>query len=678
LGSIEGYRDIFSPEILRIIYGISRKNYILWHHQTFTMILSFFRRYLCVWLCFGLLSSSAFCQTDFTSQISTWKASFPKEEVVANFYKETVNFSINSNPKPGEGNVKATVTNEMTIVPVKDFLKYEDGLFYNDEITIDNLKVLTPKGKDALVQKLCGPYKDDDIFHSDSRFCSIGFPLEEKGKAFNYRYDNTYRDIKYLTSFYFHHYLPVVERVVEFNIPSWLELELREFNFKNATVEKKTSKEGDITKVTFTIRNLPTFKKEPSSPNHALSYPHIICVNKAYTENGQRKVLFESVKDLYGWYSKVCSDIGNKPAELKDRVNMLTANKKTDIDKVESIFYWVQDNIRYIAFENGIMGFKPDAAQNVLRNKYGDCKGKANLLKEMLKLAGYDARLTWIGTSDLPYDYTLPSLAVDNHMICTVILNGKRYFLDGTEPFIALNDYAQRIQGKQVLIEDGSNYILDRIPDFPADRNKVKKLTKLNLEEDVIKGTTSMEYNGESKSMLQSIYSSIRSEDRTTQLSDFLKRGDNNIVVTNVQSPDFKERQKPINVNFEFKANNQVKKVSNEMYVVMDWDKEFSGLEFDKERKNDYEFNYKYNYVIQTELVIPEGYKVDYIPSPFKKATPNYSFEGSYTNKGKTVVYTKTIVINKPILLKSELENWNSFVKEINNFYNDQVVLVKP
>ena len=172
------------------------------------------------------------------------------------------------------------------------------------------------------------------------------------------------------------------------------------------------------------------------------------------------------------------------------------------MEKIESIFYWVQDNIRYIAFEDGIMGFKPDAAQNVLKNKYGDCKGKANLLKEMLKLAGYDARLTWIGTSDLPYDYSLPSLAVDNHMICTVILNGKKYFLDGTEYFIALNDYSQRIQGKQVLIEDGKNYILDRVPVFPPERNKVKRITKLSLEADALNGNTSVEYNGESKTML--------------------------------------------------------------------------------------------------------------------------------------------------------------------------------
>jgi transglutaminase-like putative cysteine protease len=382
-----------------------------------------------------------FSQIDFSGNVSSWKTLFPKEDVVANSYKETVSFSLNPNPKPGEGNVKATVINEMTLVPLKDFMKYNDGLFYNDEVSIDNVKATNPKGKEVVIQKLCGPYKSDDIFHSDSRYCSVNFPLEEKGKAFAYRYENNYRDVKYLTSFYFNHYFPVIERTIEFNIPSWLEVDLREFNFKNATIEKKTAKEGDITKITFTIKNLPASQSEPSSPNHALSYPHIICVNKAYTENGQRKVLFESVKDLYGWYSKVCSDIGNNPNELKDRVAALTANKKTDMEKVESIFYWVQDNIRYIAFENGIMGFKPDAAQNVLRNKYGDCKGKANLLKEMLKLAGYDARLTWIGTSDLPYDYTLPSLAVDNHMICTVILNGKKYFLDGTESFIVLNDY---------------------------------------------------------------------------------------------------------------------------------------------------------------------------------------------------------------------------------------------
>jgi hypothetical protein len=50
-------------------------------------------------------------------------------------------------------------------------------------------------------------------------------------------------------------------------------------------------KENDITKTTFTTRNLAAFHREPSSPNHALTYPHVICVSKAYTQNGQRHVL---------------------------------------------------------------------------------------------------------------------------------------------------------------------------------------------------------------------------------------------------------------------------------------------------------------------------------------------------------------------------------------------------
>jgi len=628
-------------------------------------------------LFFSILSSFCFAQSSFTDKVAEWKKLFPKEDAVAYSLKETVDFSLNPNPKPGEGKVKATVNNEVVLVPLKDFLKYEDAVFYNDEISIENLKAANPDGKEVKVEKLCSSYSEESIFHSDAKLCVIKFPLAEKGKAFKYSFQSNYRDVKYLTSFYFHHHFPAVERTIQFNIPSWMEADLREFNFANNAIEKTSTKEGDVTKIIFTMKEAQAYKSEPNSPNHAISYPHLICVSKAFTENGQRNVLFENVKDLYGWYSTVCSDIGNKPEELKAKVAELTFNKKTDLEKIESIFYWVQDDIRYIAFENGIMGFKPDAAQNVFKNKYGDCKGKANLLKEMLKLAGYDARLTWIGTSDLPYDYSLPSLAVDNHMICTLNLNGKRYFLDGTEDYIALNDYAQRIQGKQVLIEDGKNYILDKIPQFPAERNKEKREIKVSIEGDQLVGSSIIEYNGESKINVQRVFSSLRSDTKSESLVRFVKRGDDNVQVSNVKNSDFSDRQKPLQLNFDFKAANQVTKTGNELYVVMDWSKEFASLEMPGDRKNDYEFNQKYYFTTQTELTLPAGYKVDYLPAAFKKSAPDYSFEGAYINKGKSIVYTKTIVINKPILRKTDFAQWNAFIADINKFYNDQVVLTK-
>ena len=626
---------------------------------------------------FITLSGAASAQVDYTSQLGSWKTKFPDEEFVAANYAKTISFTLNANPKPGAGKVNVLVKHQVTMVPTKDFKGFNDGLFYNQQVSIDNVKAINAKGKEIMIQKLCGSYQSEDIFHDDSKFCSVKFPTEEKGKAFTYTYEENYNDIKYLTSQYFHTTFPAVEKTVEFRVPSWLELDLKEFNFTNHSIERTTTKDGDINKIVYKIKDVQAYSSERSAPNHALTYPHIITVSKAYTENGKRQVLFESVKDLYAWYRSICDSVVNDPSALKGKVTELTATKKTDLEKIESIFYWVQDNIRYIAFEDGIMGFKPDAAQNVFKKKYGDCKGKANLLKEMLKLAGFDARLTWIGTSDLPYDYSLPSLAVDNHMICTVIAGGKKYFLDGTENFIALNDYAQRIQGKQILIEDGKNYIIEKIPDFTAERNKVRSVTTITIGADTLKGTSKVEYNGESKAMLQGVYTSIRNDKRKDALSSFLRHGDDNLVVTNIREPDFKERQKPIEVSFDFKANHQLTKAGNELYVVMDWTKEFSGLEFDSKRKNDYEFSNKYYLDVQTELVIPEGYKVDYLPAAFKRSTPQYSFDGSYTNKGKSIVYKKLIIVNKPVLLKTEFEAWNKFIKEINTFYNDQVVVVK-
>lgn len=153
-------------------------------------------------------------QTAFTDKITEWKSAFPKEDVVANSLKEVVDFSLNANPSATEAKVKASISTETVLVPVKDFLKYEDGLFYNEQVSIDNVKVVNPDKKDVPIQKLCGDYSRESIFHSDAKLCVVKFPLAEKGKPFSYTYQENYKDVKYLTSFYFQQRYPVVERVI--------------------------------------------------------------------------------------------------------------------------------------------------------------------------------------------------------------------------------------------------------------------------------------------------------------------------------------------------------------------------------------------------------------------------------------------------------------------------------
>ena len=97
---------------------------------------------------------------------------------------------------------------------------------------------------------------------------------------------------------------------------------------------------------------------------------------------------------MYGWYRSLVNSMDNQTADIESTVAELLNNIDDDEEKIKALYYWVQDNIRYIAFEDGIAGFKPDECQNVFNKKFGDCKGMANLLKEMLIVAGFDARLT--------------------------------------------------------------------------------------------------------------------------------------------------------------------------------------------------------------------------------------------------------------------------------------------
>ncbi|HYV53283.1 MAG TPA: hypothetical protein VE933_01740, partial [Chitinophagaceae bacterium] len=150
-----------------------------------------------------LLISSFFtvkAQMDYADKVSSLRTQFPKEDVIAYQHKEVVNFLLNKDAAPGDAKVKAIVATEITLVPVKDYVKYEDGLFYNQEISVDNVKAVSSKGKDVFIQRQCGSYSRDDIFFDDTKLCVVKFPLEEKGKGCSYSYKETYNDVKYLTS----------------------------------------------------------------------------------------------------------------------------------------------------------------------------------------------------------------------------------------------------------------------------------------------------------------------------------------------------------------------------------------------------------------------------------------------------------------------------------------------
>jgi len=257
------------------------------------------------------------------------------------------------------------------------------GEYYDKFSSINKFKQYYKAGNSFSLYKakpLDKSVTSSDIFYDDSRVKFFNIVLPKMGLGAMVEVEKKFNDSKYLTRVMFHSSYAVSEKIIRLKVPSWLQLDIREMNFAGNKVEKTQETEGKKIVYTFTMRDLPPIPSEKNALPAAYSFPHIVVLIKSFDADGKQYKGFENAADLYKWYNLLYKKCNNQTASFKTKATELIKGKPTDIDKVKSIFYWVQDNIRYIAFEDGYAGFVPQTAQDVYKNKYGDCKGMANLL----------------------------------------------------------------------------------------------------------------------------------------------------------------------------------------------------------------------------------------------------------------------------------------------------------
>ena len=521
-------------------------------------------------------------------------------------------------------------------------------------------------------------YESDGIFHSDLEMCLSEFDMDDKEEPLEISYTKTFYDVKFLDPLYFNDVYTVLSSEIKIEIPEWLDLEISQWNFDKENPEASIEVKKKSKIYSYSLSDIAPINKFRSQPRRNKINAHLICLPKSYTVKGKKKKLIQDTGDLYGWYRSLVNKVDNNSSILDKKVKELTAGIADDKEKIKKIFYWVQDNIRYIAFEYGLMGFQPEECQSVYNNKYGDCKGMANLTKEMLLLAGYDARLTWIGTNDLPYTYDLPSLIVDNHMICTVFLDDEKVFLDATEKYSDLGSYAHRIQGKQVMIEDNETYIIDQIPVSDYKLNKEETKQELNIQDNTkLVGTGHLTFSGSRISWLKYLMSGIPEKDWDKTLRKYIGNSDKNIDLKIVGEPNLKSRDEDLEISYDISIDNNITNIGSEMYVNPEIDFQFKNFRLEDDRDIAYEFSNKYYIKNTTGINIPSGWKSTYLPEAVTIENDNYAFHLAYNDEGGKIIYTKKIEI-KNVLLSPELfEDWNKAIKMINTFYEDQIILSK-
>lgn len=518
------------------------------------------------------------------------------------------------------------------------------------------------------------------VFYDNVKERQLIFPSLEAGAKKVYNYQTEFIDPFLLHKFIFGSGFPIKNSTLEIKTDKNIHIGYKIFNDESHLIEfSKTEKKGKwIYK--WTMKDVLPIKFEGNSPGYLHLIPHINIFIEDYSINNNKVEVLGDINKLFKYYKDFTKNLNQtEDPNLKAITQKITENLPSEEEKVKSIFYWVKENIKYIAFENGYEGFIPREASLICERKFGDCKDMASIITAMAKYANIkNVYICWIGTREIPYSYNeLPTPAVDNHMIA-VYKKGEDYiFLDATDKETLYGIPTAFIQGKEALFSYDENYKIITVPIVPAERNEVNELVQFAIENDKLVGSGKVQFNGYSRSNILSRIGDATNKTRFEMIKSLVLKGNNKFNLKDYSEENIKDIDKPYQVNYNFDLGNYIIKADKEIYVNLFLEKPFEKLTIEKDRAAKFEFDFLSFVNSHYELEIPKNYTVKYLPKNFSLDNDYLKVDFVYEIKNNKILLNIQLKQKKLLLDKTDFETWNNTIKTLKNNYTETLILLE-
>ena len=600
------------------------------------------------------------------------------------FLERTEDIQINL--RKGEFTIVKSIHEKAEYLTANKLYFANETLRFDSFTTLEDIEATTyipSTGKTVKVDYIETKHEfDDGIFYSDQQTKNFTFPAVTKGAITDLKYKEIIKEPHFLGLFRFGTYAPTKKAVLRIEFPKNLQIGYKEFHTENITVNFKKEETKDSNIYTWTAENVAKYSSEEDAEAALYHLPHIILHIKNYTEKGKTIPVLNNVNDLYSWYASLAKQVDEKDLQKVYTIAEDIAKKfNTDLEKAEAIYNWVQENITYVAFEDGLGGFIPRGAASVCNNRYGDCKDMANLLYVMLNRVGIPSFRTWIGTRDRPYLYDeVPTPMVDNHMITATIIDKDTIFIDGTDSYVNFGMPSSFTQTKEALIGiSPDKFVLKKVPVQPSEKSKAIINTTITFENGSIKASEERILTGYEKVDFVTDYL-YKKKDNTEEefLNTTLALGNNKTKYQNIKVSPIESKYKTLTVSFDLLIESYAKTIGSKTILNLNIDRALSKENIDIEkRKYAKKIDHKFQKEYTTTFEIPAGYKVTSMPKPIKFDGKAYGFSISYEETEGKIIQHKTIYIDTLRIEKEDFESWNTFVKNLIKAYKKSIIIEK-
>ena len=517
--------------------------------------------------------------------------------------------------------------------------------------------------------------KQSFVFYDDMKKMSFNYPSIEPGAIGSLDVSWVNKDPHLLPPHYFRSYIPVLNSEIKLTVANGILIKYQKMGLDTANIVVNMEKTKRNTIYSFKYKNCLADRGYVDAPGYAWYSPHVIFSIESYQDSHGKKISYlANSDDLYNLnYSYIQSLNSKVGVQVKRVTDSLTTNLKSPEEKARKIYNWVQQNIKYVAFEDGMGGFVPREAELVCNRRFGDCKDMSSILTQMMGVAGIEAYYTWIGTRDLPYKFSkTPLPLVSNHMICTIKLNGSFIYLDGTDPTCVFGVPSAHIQDKEAMIAiNNKDYKIATVPTADKNQNVLIDTTWVDIVPSGIKGHIKQNLNGYFASEAYAKLMYWGEKNLNEHMKGEFTRGSNKFNLDSF-AIDKKAVANHVAWQGNFTLPGYATKVGDEYYLNLNFFRFFENSKVEIQKRNvpiSNDFKYVKKYV--TILNLPKGYKLTYMPKGQTYSAGAMSFSLSYEQKNDQIFFIQEYTNNELMLIPDQFEGWNNMLDSLLPAYKD-------
>ena len=366
-------------------------------------------------------------------------------------------------------------------------------------------------------------------------------------------------------------------------------------------------------------------------------------------------------------FGKAYQDAETPLAQVTDRIRAtaieVTSGLSGDAAKVQALDHWVAKNIRYVAVTLGNGGLIPHAADQVLANRYGDCKDHAILMKSLLSAVEIESSTALVNEGNTYTLATVGAISPLNHAITYV--PSLDIYVDSTDQFSHFGTLSFEVMDKPTVLTALGH--LGRTPRMRAEQNAERAVIEMTIRPDgTVEGHTSSTMSGlyESESRSDRFYAQSVAEPQVVKniLSRFNETGSGSLEYADPSA---------LNQRFWVKSTYQLDPVANfpgpgALAIPVGLSPGMiAGIATSKPVEQR-EWQYPCRSRVQEEsyrIVFPTVTLIGELPKPVSYNEAGVHFRSTYQKTGHTVMVHRILEVQYPsdVCTPDDNKAWKAF-----------------